>query len=486
MSLNVSVLLVTVFCYFFGLFLIAHFTGKSSTNKDFFTGSRNSPWFVVAFGMVGASLSGVTFVSIPGWVLTNHWSYIQMVLGYGVGYAVIMYVLLPLYYKNNLTSIYQYLYKRLGNHSHITASVFFILSRIIGASFRLYLMTMVLHDFIFVHFGVPFWLTVFISLALIWSYTFKAGIKTIIWTDTLQTFFMLGAVVIALIELASALNLNFSELITEIQKSPYSKSFFFESGWSDKANFFKQFLGGALIAIVMTGLDQDMMQKNLSCRSLADSQKNIRWFYLILVLVNILFLTLGVLLYLYANKFGISLPTDSGGKTITDKVFPYLVFNHSPIYLAITFLIGLLAAAYSSADSALTSLTTSYCVDILGDENPKKNHRILIHLAFSAILFVVIVSFYYLMTTSAIYGLFKIASFTYGPLLGMYAFAIFTTRTANDKSVPFVAILSPLLSYLIDSHSEKLLAGYKFGFELLALNGFLMFIGVLLFSKENN
>ncbi len=484
--LSPNLLLISLIAYFGVLFAIAQLSGRKSTNQDFFTGSHLSPWYVVAFGMIGASLSGVTFVSIPGWVLNSKWSYIQMVLGYGLGYAVIMYVLLPLYYKKNLISIYQYLQQRLGESSHKTAAVFFMLSRIIGASFRLYLMTMVLQDFIFVHFGIPFWLTVFISLALIWSYTYKGGIKTIIWTDTLQTLFMLLAVIIALYELSTALGFSFSETVRQINASEYSKSFFFAQGWSDKANFFKQFIAGALIAIVMTGLDQDMMQKNLSCKNLKDSQKNIRWFYLVLVVVNILFLSLGVLLYHYAEKHGINLPQSSDGKIITDKVFPFLVFNHLPVYLAITFLIGLLAAAYSSADSALTALTTSFCVDILANENPNRKQRIRIHLAFSLILFIVIICFYYFMTTSAIYSLFKIASYTYGPLLGMFAFALFTNRSAKDKFTPYLAIISPVLTYFIDSNSEKLFAGYKFSFELLAINGLIMFLGIFLFSKQES
>ena len=489
MNLSLAILSSTLLSYFFILFLIAHFTGRKASNSDFFTGSHKSPWYIVAFGMIGASLSGVTFVSIPGWVLNSKWSYLQMVLGYGVGYAVILYVLLPLYYRNNVVSIYQYLEKRLGCYSHKTAATFFILSRLIGASFRLYLMTMVLHDFILIHFGIPFWLTVFISLALIWSYTYKSGIKTIIWTDTLQTFFMLLAVIITLIELASAMNLDFFHAVSEIQNSPLSESFFFTSGWSDKANFFKQFLAGALIAIVMTGLDQDMMQKNLSCKSLVESQKNIRWFYFVLLIVNLLFLALGVLLYIYADKLGITLPVNSDGKIITDKVFPFIVFNNLPIYLAITFLIGLLAAAYSSADSALTALTTSFCVDILRNENPKKKQRILIHLAFSFLLFIIIVSFYYLLQTSAIYGLFKFASFTYGPLLGMFAFALLTKRNIIDKFTPILAIVAPLLTYFIDVNSEKLLFGYKFGFELLLVNGLFMFMGLFFttqFSRTNS
>jgi len=485
LNLSSTILFLVVAVYFLVLFFIARMTSKQASNLDFFNGSRQSPWFVVAFGMVGASLSGVTFLSVPGMVHSVQFSYFQTVMGYALGYAVILYVLLPLYYRRNLISIYGYLFQRYGYYSQKTGSLFFILSRIIGASFRMYLMTMVLHDFIFVYYGIPFWLTSLVSLMLIWSYTVKAGIKTIIWTDTLQTLFMIIAVIVAVISLASAMQLDFVAAINEIKNSDYSQVLFFSEGWSDKNNFYKQFLAGAFLAIVMTGLDQDMMQKNLSCRNLKESQKNIRWFFLILVIVNIIFLCLGALLYLYAQKFALNLPTNpSTGMLITDKVFPFVVFETMPAYMGIVFLIGLLAAAYSTADSALTSLTTSFCVDVLGKINTAKRKRIMIHLSFTLVLFITIVVFRYILEASVIQSLFTIAAYTYGPLLGLFAFGILSKRKIKDKAVPYLAIIAPVVTYFIDKYSEQLLFGYKFSFELLLVNGLLMSIGLVLFSQK--
>jgi len=483
-NLTPIMLLMALIGYFSLLFIISKITSKGATNLDFYNGSKKSPWYIVAFGMVGASLSGVTFISVPGWVYTTQFAYLQMVMGYAVGYTIIMFVLLPLYYKRNLISIYGYLNQRFGYYSHKTGSVFFIFSRVIGASFRLYLMTMVLHDFIFVHFGIPFWATVLVSLMLIWSYTAKAGIKTIIWTDTLQTFFMITAIIIAIIAIASSLQLDIWSVYTEINNSEFSQVFFFEGGWSDKNNFYKQFLAGALIAVVMTGLDQDMMQKNLSCKNLKESQKNIRWFFVILVLVNIIIMCLGVLLFLYASKTGVALPVNSSGSIITDKVFPEIALNHMPVYLGIVFLIGLLAAAYSSADSALTSLTTSFCVDILEKINLPKISRIRIHVAFTIILFITIMVFRYIMESSAIQNLFRVAGFTYGPLLGLFVFGIITKKQVNDKAVPFIAIAAPILTFYIDKYSQDMFFGYKFGYELLLINGILMFFGLMLNEKQ--
>ena len=485
LNLTPTVLLVVIIGYFALLSLISIKTSKGADNLDFFNGHKQSPWFVVAFGMVGASLSGVTFISLPGSVYSASFSYIQMIMGYAFGYLFIMYVLLPLYYRRNLISIYGYLNQRFGFYSQKTGSVFFIISRIIGASFRMYLMTMVLHDFIFVHFGIPFWFTVLFSLLLIWSYTVKAGIKTIIWTDTLQTFFMIAAVVVAFITMTSQLGMGFSSAITAIKNSDYSQTFFFEGGWSDKLNFFKLFLGGAFMAIVMTGLDQDMMQKNLSCKTLKESQKNMKWFFVVLVIVNIMIMALGALLYIYSAKQGINLPLNADtGKIVTDKVFPALALNHLPAYLGVVFLIGLLAAAYSSADSALTSLTTSYCVDILDKVNTPKTQRMLIHIGFTLAIFATIISFRYLMEASAIQNLFRMAGFTYGPILGLFAFGLLTKKQIKDKFVPVIAILAPVLTYFIDVNSEQLLNGYKFGFELLLLNGVLMFVGLWLVTKN--
>lgn len=477
-QISPSILLLVVVAYSALLFLIAKITSKNSTNLDFFNGSRQSPWPVVAFGMIGATLSGVTFISIPGIVKTTQFSYLQMVIGYGVGYAVIAYVLLPLYYRKNLISIYGYLQQRFGRKTQITGSAFFILSRLIGASFRLYLMAMVLQDFILVHFGISFWQTVLISLVLIWLYTAKAGIKTIVWTDTLQTFFMVLAVVVAIFTITSAMNQSLLDMFSVVKNSDFSKTFFFENGWQDKNNFIKQVLAGALIAIVMTGLDQDMMQKNISCKTLKESQKNIKLFYVILVFVNILFLFLGALLYLYANQSGIVLPEQ------TDKVFPFLVFNSMPAYFGIIFLVGLLAAAYSSADSALTSLTTSYCLDILNNENTSKTTRMLIHFGFSTLLFLIILVFRYYLESSAITGLFTLAGYTYGPLLGLFAFGILSKKQIYNSFVPILAILAPVITFFMNKYSKELFFGYSFGFELLLINGLIMFLGLFLLTKK--
>ena len=484
LNLTPKILLSLTAGYFILLYYISRKTSTGATNLDFYNGSKKAPWYLVAFGMVGASLSGVTFVSVPGWVHSTSFAYLQMVMGYAVGYAIIMYVLLPIYYKRNLISIYGYLNQRFGKFSHKTGASFFILSRIIGASFRLYLVTMVLHEFIFIYYGVPFWLTVLISLMLIWSYTVKAGIKTIIWTDTLQTFFMIAAVIIAVLTIASSLQLDMSSMLSVINNHEYSQMFFFEGGWSDKNNFYKQFLAGALIAVVMTGLDQDMMQKNLSCKNLGESQKNIRWFFVILVLVNILIMALGVMLFIYANTKGINLPLDETGKIVTDKVFPIIALNHMPAYLGVVFLVGLLAAAYSSADSALTSLTTSYCIDIKEEVNTPKGTRMKTHLVFTLILFMTIIVFRYTLQESAISGLFTLAGYTYGPLLGLYAFGLFTSRSVIDRYVPIIAVLAPILTYIINKYSTQLFSGYQFGFELLLINGIFMFVGLLLLSNK--
>lgn len=484
LNLSPSILLLVTIGYFVLLAFIAKKTAKQATNLDFYNGSKQSPWYIVAFGMVGATLSGATFISVPGWVHNTQFSYLQMVMGYTVGYGIIMYVLLPMYYKRNLISIYGYLNQRFGISSHKTGASFFIVSRVIGASFRLYLVTMVLHDFIFSYYGLPFWLTTLISLMLIWSYTVKGGIKTIIWTDTLQTFFMIAAILIALFSIASSLNLDFPGVVTTVTSHDYSRIFFFEGGWSDKNNFYKQFLAGALIAVVMTGLDQDMMQKNLSCKNLKDSQKNIRWFFVVLVMVNIVIMCLGVLLYVFANQQGIDLPVDSDGKLITDKVFPSIALNHMPAYLGVVFLVGVLAAAYSSADSALTSLTTSYCLDIKSEINTPKKQRMVIHFGFTVVLFVTIVVFKYTMNASAISGLLTLAGYTYGPLLGLFSFGMMTKRKVQDKYVPAIAILSPIITFVLNKYSQELFSGYQFGFEVLLINGLIMFFGLLLLSAN--
>ena len=450
-TLIISVIVI----YFLVLVGISFITGKSDSNASFFSGDKQSPWYIVAFGMIGASLSGVTFISVPGWVATSGFSYMQMVFGYLLGYLVIATVLMPLYYRMNLTSIYGYLQSRFGNSSYKAGAIFFLISRVIGASFRLYLVANVLQ------------MAIVVTILLIWVYTFRSGIKTIIWTDTLQTLFMLVAVGLSVYLISVDMNLNFSSLISTIKESDYSQMFF----WQGKQHFVRQFLSGAFMAIVMTGLDQDMMQKNLSCKSLGDAQKNMFWFSIVLVFVNLLFLSLGALLYMYAETHGISFNK-------ADDLFPAVALNGGlGIGVGVLFILGLIAAAYSSADSALTSLTTSFCVDLLGfdvDSGVKEiKQRKLVHLVFSILLVLVILVFKSINDDSVISALFKVAGYTYGPLLGMYAFGLFTKLSVKDNWVPLVAVLSPVACYIIQLY-------IPFGFELLILNGVITFTGLYL------
>ena len=471
-----SILLVSVIiAYFILLFFISYLTGKNDSNETFFLGNRNSPWYIVAYGMIGTTLSGITFISVPGWVASSQFSYLQMVFGFFVGYIVVARILLPLYYRLELTSIYTYLKDRFGYYSYKTGSSFFIISRTIGASFRLFLIASVLQFALFDSWNIPFYITVIITISLIWLYTYRSGMKTIIWTDTLQTTFMLATVFIICYSLINKMNINFSDVFSLINDSEYSKVFFFDD-LSNKKYFFKQFFSGMFMAIVMTGLDQDQMQKNLSCRNLKDAQKNMLVFSSILIFVDLIFLCLGALLYIYTDTFNLVVPENA------DMLFPNIALNSGlPSYVGILFIIGIIAAAYSSADSALTSLTTSFCVDILEFEkqDPKKQvkTRKYIHLLMSVILLCVILVFNTINDQSVIKSLFIVAGYTYGPLLGMFAFGLFTKINVNDKWVPFVAILSPIICYIIQLY-------YAFGFELLILNGMITFIGLLIISKR--
>jgi Na+/proline symporter len=463
---------------------IAYFTSRGSGNAAFFTGNRSSPWYAVAYGMIGASLSGVTFISVPGWVESSQFAYMQMVLGYLLGYLVIAQVLLPLYYRLNLTSIYTYLEQRFGYWSYKTGAFFFLISRLVGASFRLYLMAGVLQLTIFDAWNVPFFVTVLITLFFIWLYTFRGGIKTVVWTDTLQTTFMLLSVVATIYLIVGEMNWNSADLYHSVKNSAYSQVFFWDD-WNDGRHFIKQFFSGAFIAIVMTGLDQDMMQKNLTCRNIKDAQKNMYFFSIVLVFVNLIFLTLGALLFLFASAKGIAVPEKA------DHLFPLIATGGylSP-WVGLLFILGLVAAAYSSADSALTALTTSFCVDFLdmkgsvgkGEERKRKQ----VHVLMSFLLFLFIMLFSVINDESVISAVFKAAGYTYGPLLGLYAFGLFTSRSVKDKWVPFLAVLSPLFCLLLNHYSEAWLNGYKFGFELLMLNGFFTFIGLFLIREGKN
>ena len=479
--------------YFLFLMLISYFTSRGSESEDFFIGGRQSPWYVVAFGMIGASLSGVTFISVPGFVGDTQFSYMQVVLGYIVGYVIIAYVLMPMYYRLQLTSIYTYLEKRFGWRAYKTGAAYFLLSRSIGAAFRLFLVAIVLQQFLMEPLGVPFAVTIIIAIGLIWIYTFRGGIKTIVWTDTLQTASMLIAVVATIIYIGKEMDLGAWEIVETVRQSEFSKIWFFEGGWSDSQNFVKQFLSGVFITIVMTGLDQDMMQKNLSCKNLGDAQKNMMTLSGILVVANLLFLSLGALLYIYAVNLGIDMPTrmvNGEVKPASDLLYPTMALGYLSPAIGIVFLIGLIAAAYSSADSALTALTTSFCIDFLGfeksdhSEGKKKRRRLWVHLGFSFLLFIIIMIFYYINDQAVIQALFRIAGYTYGPLLGLYAFGFFIDRQVRDKWVPIVCILAPLISLVIDTYSDTLLWGYQFGFEILILNGVITFVGLWLISKS--
>jgi len=479
--------------YFSLLILISFFTSKNTSNETFFTGNKQSPWYLVAFGMIGASLSGVTFISIPGEVgaaisstepAYKAFSYFQLVLGYLLGYFIIANVLMPLYYKLNLVSIYAYLDKRFGFKTYKTGSLFFLLSQTLGASFRLFLVAGVLQIAFFNAFHIPFAFTVAVTIFLIWVYTFRSGIKTIVWTDTLQTFFMLMSVVISIVIVFKHLDFSFSTLMETYKTHPFAKIFVWD--WHSSKFFLKQFFSGAFIAIVMTGLDQNMMQKNLTCRNIKEAKKNMYWFSGILVPVNFLFLTLGLLLYLFAMNKGIPIPKR------TDDLYPVLALSYFGVFAGIVFLLGITSAAFSSADSALTALTTAFCVDFLKlnshTEKKQKQIRLLVHIGFSLLLFLVIVVFRFINNDSVITAVFKVAGYTYGPLLGLYSFGLFTKFKVRDKWVPMVAILSPLITYFISSHSASWFRGYQFGFELLILNGLITFAGLMLLrvpSRKN-
>ena len=488
-ALSPTTTLTVIIGYFLFLIVISIITSRGADNQTFFTANKKSPWYLVAFGMIGTSLSGVTFISIPGVVGAGGYnmnlSYMQMVMGYLVGYLVIATVLMPLYYKLNLTTIYGYLRQRFGIVSYKTGAFYFLVSRIVGASFRLFLVAIVLQKFVMDSLGVSFYMTVAITIILIWIYTYRGGIKTIVWTDTIQTACMLSAVVLTIWAIGGSLDLSLSQMWGEISTQGFTKMFYFGDGWSDPNNFYKQFISGALIAIVMTGLDQDMMQKNLTCKSLGDAQKNVFTFSFILIFANLLFLVLGGLLYVYSMKSGIAIPDR------TDLMYPEIALNHLGSGIGIIFILGLIAAAYSSADSALTALTTSFCIDFLNferterSEEEKKNLRLKVHIAFSVILFIVIASFKLLNNDAIINQLFRAAGYTYGPLLGLFTFGMFTKINLRDRWVWLVCLIAPLLTVFIDLNSVSLLGGFKFGSMLIALNGLLTFIGLWILSLNH-
>ncbi|HEX8563161.1 MAG TPA: sodium:solute symporter [Flavobacterium sp.] len=485
-------ILSLIIVYFGILFFISHVVSKNNSGNDaFFKANKNSKWYLVAFGMIGTALSGVTFISVPGQVGSPEiqFKYFQFVLGNAIGFIIIATVLLPLYYRMNLTSIYEYIEKRLGHVSYKTAASIFLISRTIGSAARLYLVVLVLQRYVFDAFGVPFWVTVLSSLALIFAYTYRGGLKTIIITDTLQTVFLVASVIFTIFFICDSLDYSIPQAFEAVKDSNYSKIFFYED-WLKSNYFIKQILGGVFVTIAMVGLDQDLMQKNLSCKNIGEAQKNMFTFTGIFVIINLFFLSVGALLYLYAEKNGIKIPMVNDVAR-TDLLFPEIAFNHLALIPAIVFLLGLTAATFATTDSALTALTTSFCVDFLNmNSNQTANDskmvrtRHLVHIGFSFLMFLVILAIYLLNSDSVVSLIFKVAAYTYGPLLGLYSFGLLMkTKTVKDVFVPLICVLAPAITFLISSYSADIFGHYQFAEELIILNGGLTFIGLLLISK---
>lgn len=476
-------ILATIVCYFAVLLLIARITGrKGGSNAAFFKGENKSPWYVVSFGMIGASISGVTFVSVPGMVRQMDMTYMQTVLGFFFGYLMVAHVLLPLYYRLNLTSIYSYLDTRIGPRTYRTGSFFFLLSRMLGTAAKLYLVCLILYTYVFYTIGIPFWAIAAGSVALVWVYTRKSGIRTIIWTDTLQTFCLIAALICIIVFTIQRLDLDFGGVIQTISQNEHSRIFVFDN-WISRQNFFKQFLSGIFIVIVMTGLDQDMMQKNLSCRNLREAKKNMYCYGFSFVPLNFLFLCLGILLLVLAGQMQLELPA------MGDDILPmFATQGYLGQAVLVLFTIGIIAAAFSNSDSALTSMTTSFCIDWLHTEKDiedvarRKRHKA--HLALSVLLVFFICLIEALNNKSVIDAIYIIASYTYGPLLGMFAFGLFTRRQTKDRWVPYISVASPLLCYVLE-RSIYLQTGYKFGYELLMLNGMFTFAGMWMLSTKS-
>ncbi|HYG38726.1 MAG TPA: sodium:solute symporter [Cytophagales bacterium] len=478
--MNPTLVACIIVVYFGALIFISYLTSKNADSNTFFTANKQSPWFLVAFGMIGTSISGVTFISVPGNVGKIDFSYFQLILGNFVGYIIIATLLMPLYYRLKLVSIYTYLDQRLGFWSYKTGAFIFILSRTIGAALRLFLAAAVLQIAIFDAWGIPFFATVLITLVLIWLYTFKGGIKTIIYSDTFQTVFLVLAVIICVFLISNELNLTFSGLIKTVDESSYSQMFFWD--YKDGKFFWKQFLAGIFICIAMTGLDQDLMQKNLTCKNIRDAQKNMFSFSIIFLVVNLLFQVLGALLYIYSDTKGIAIPEN------TDLLFPILALNNFGLVAGIFFLLGIIASSFASSDSALASLTTSFCIDFLNfdkrEEKERQRLKFWVHIGFSFLLFLVIIIFKAINSTAVITAVLLMASFTYGPLLGLYTFGLFTKRMVIDKWVPLICIISPLLCFVLYYYSEQLFSGYKLSFEVLIINAIFTIIGLFIISKK--
>jgi SSS family transporter len=498
--MSATLLFSFVIGYFILLLLVAWYTSRNSNNESFFIGNRNSNWMLVAFGMIGTSLSGVTFVSVPGGVGKESFAYFQIMIGYLIGYVAIAFILLPLYYKLNLTSIYNYLDKRLGFRSYKTGASFFILSRTLGATARLYLVVKILQDAILSSLGVPFWVTTLIILVMILIYTYEGGVKTIVFTDTLQTTFMLTGLVVCVIYILNTMDISLGSALSSMDKEGYSKIFFTDP--NSRMFFLKQILAGAFITLTMTGMDQEMMQKNISVRTLKDSQKNVITLSVIMLFVILLFLVLGGLLYLYAENLGAAyVTTVENGKEVTrfmldqkdataDKLFPLIALKYMPPAVSVIFIIALISALFPSADGAITALTSSFCIDIIGmqrkkdwSEQQKKRVRQRVHLVFAGIFLVFVMVFNEVNSPSMIGVILKIAAYTYGPLLGLFTFGIVTKRRVQDKLVPIVCILAPILCYVMERYQKYIFGSFEIGLELLIINGAITFIGLLLISR---
>lgn len=490
----ISPFLIVTFIVVYFLFLlgIGWYTSRNSTASTYFMGNKQSPWYLVAFGMIGDSLSGVTFISVPGTVGTAHFSYLQLVMGYFVGYFIISHVLMPIYYKMNLTSVYEYLLKRFGRITQKTGSVFFIVSRLLGAAGRLFLAASVIQFFVFDQFPnvkVPFALSVSIILLLMLLYTYRGGIRTLVFTDTFQSLFLVLGVVLSIVAIVHKMDISFGRAISNIYSSDYSETFFFSF---KKSNFFlKEFIGGIFISVTMTGLDQNMMQKNLSCKSLKEAQKNMFWFSIVMVIVTFCFLSLGALIYQYYDYAHLALPADAAGKIITDKVFPGLALNHLGVFAGLVFIIGLTAATFSSADSVLTTLTTSAYIDILElesnkklSESKKKSYRTGIHIGFAVLLWIIIMIFDIMNREAIITTILVLAGYTYGPLLALFAAGLFTRVNFKDGWVPVACVLGPGICYWIKTMTVNHPAGYQVGNELILLNGIITLFCLLLFRKK--
>lgn len=471
------IIIITILAYFCVLLLFSHITARrASSNETFYRANRRSPWYMVAFGMVGASISGITFVSVPGMVMKTDMTYLQMCLGFIVGYFAVGFLLLPIYYRYNLTTIYSYLQQRLGERSYKTGASFFLLSKMTGAAVRFFVVCILLQRFVLDGVGVPFWITVPVMVMLIWLYTRKGGIKTLVWTDSFQTTCMFAALILIIYQVMAALGMTPSEAVSAIVQDSHSRIFVFDD-WVSKQNFWKQFLSGVFVVIVMTGLDQDMMQKNLTCKSLREAQKDVCTYGFAFVPANLLFLSLGVLLMMLAQKQGVALPS------APDDLLPIFAASGAMGTLVVVlFTIGIVAASFSSADSALTAITTSLCVDIMGRKDDVKLRKCM-HLLVAVVFMLFIIAFKAINSTSVIDAIYILCSYTYGPLLGLFAFSLLTRRQVNDRWSPWICIASPLICFVIDNMTSQL-TGYKFGYELLMLNGGLTFAGLALSSAS--